>query len=480
MFPNRIQHLPCLAVLGSCLAFVTHAQTQLSLVNEIKLPVHHHLGTLGGGWPAFGSTSGELFQFKVSRDQSLLILYPNTSNRWPLFRVRKWWTSAPEIQELDLPGWTEANARYETDIGTDMLVTQDGKYAIAMGSVGSVKDARHIPFPPSQSIEHKPDLLITLVDLERWQIVGALHTATIDPYAEFRGAAIVNGKWIALQGLDAEPESVKFEHLYDRVNRLISIPDLKPGPGCPTTDPAILELALGKPPGGAAGLSGRNDASCRDLLADASVASMRIVDWLIYLGHDPEPENLNAHSQMLNTAGNLEKEAVRFSTDLNWPHDEYNLGHWTSNEWHIYIDNPPFESPAGIWYQLQGQDKGVNFHYQLKKYTQAGRLLKERDADLKTGPGCLRYGCVCNVVDAAEQRNAVLALCRAVSLNWVDGEDWHNQWVAAFRADDLSPIGDAEVKTNHTRAAIAIAEGRTYVAAVDEGKVVRIYSLPVR
>jgi hypothetical protein len=167
-----------------------------------------------------------------------------------------------------------------------------------------VKDIRHIPFPPSESIMHKPDLLIIVIDLERWQIAGALHTATVDAFADFRGAHIVNGNWLALQGMDNEPESVKYEHLYDRFNRVISIPDLKPGPGCSTKSPETLALPLGygRPLGGAAGLSERNDAGCKDLIAATGVASMRILDWLIYLGHDPEPRNLNAHAQILQSA----------------------------------------------------------------------------------------------------------------------------------------------------------------------------------
>jgi hypothetical protein len=166
--------------------------------------------------------------------------------------------------------------------------------------------------------------------------------------------------------------------------------------------------------------------------------------------------------------------------DLSWPGDEYNHCCWTSNEWDIYEDNPPIESPAGVWYQLQGQDRGVDFHYQLSQYTKEGRLLKTRATDLTAGPGCLRYGCVCSVVDASEQQEAILALCRAESLNFADGEDWHNQWAAVFRGNDFSMVGDAELKPAHVRAAIAVADGHTYVATVEEGKVVRVYSVPKR
>lgn len=449
------------------------AQTPLPLIQEIKLPVNARLGGLVGlFWD-------EVFQFRVTPDQSLLILYPSTSGKWPLVRVRKWWTKAPETEELDLPGWSLANT-FNSDFGSDLLVSPDGQYAIAMGGVGSVKHARGIPFPPTDSIEHKPDLLITVIDLEHWQIVGGFHTATVDATAEFRGAYIVNGRWLALQGLDDEPEKVKYEHLYDRVNRLISIPDLKAGPGCSTKDPEILTLSYGHGPGAAKALSEQNDSACADLLKTAGVPSMRVLDWLVYLGHDPEPENLMADEQLRQRAAMQEDGNRSTAQDLNWPGDEYNRCCWTSDWWFIAGDNPPFESAAGVWYQLQGQDHGADYHYQLNQYAKEGRLLKTRTTDLTAGPGCSRYDCVCSVVDVSEQQGAILALCRAVSLNFVDGEDWHNQWAAVFRAEDFSMVGDAELKPAHVRVSIAVAEGHTYVATVEEGKVVRVYSVPDR
>ena len=479
MLRKDLQYALCIAALCLCEALIAPAQTQLPLVQEIKLPVRPHLGTLGGGFLAIGWSSSELFQFKIAPDQSLVVLYPNTSDKWPLVRVRNWWTKAPEIEELDLPGWSEANTRYETSIGTDLLITPDGNYALALGSVASVKDARNIPFPPSELIEHKPDLLITVIDLHLWKIIGALHTATVDPNAEFRGAYIVNGKWLALQGIDTEPERVKYEHLYDRVNRLIAIPDLKPGPGCMSQDSEILALALGAPKGGAGGLSDRTDASCAGLLDTANVPSMRVLDWLIYLAHDPEPRKLMAHTQFSQLDGSPQNSGPSALPDLIWPTGEYNHGYWTSIEWNIFEDNPPFESSVGNWYQLHGQDPGANYHYQLSKYTHAGKLLKTSATDLQSEPLCRsRFACACEVVDVSEQQNAVLALCRAQSVNFTGSFDWHRQWLSLFRADDLSRVGDAALTTNFIRAAIALAAGHTWVVTVEEGKTVRVYAVP--
>jgi hypothetical protein len=458
---------------------ISPAQTQLNLMREIKLPVQSHLGTLGGGFWVIGMTSGEAFQFKIAPDQSLLVLYPNSSSKWQLVRVRKWWTETPKIEELDLPGWSERNTRYETSIGTDLLITPDGNFAISLGGIPSVKDVRNIPSPPSDSIEHKPDLLITAVDLNRWKIIGALHTATIDDEAEFRGAYIAKGRWIALQGLDDKPERVKYEHLFDLINRLISIPELKPGPGCLTKDPEILALSRRESPESASALSQQNDAACKDLLTIAGVSSMRVFDWHIYLGDDPEPRNLMAHTQLSGLSGFSEIDKDSTKPEFIWPSDEYNHGYWTSNEWDIFEDNPPFESSANHWYQLQGQDQGINFHYQLNKYMQDGELLETRATELQSEPKCRsRLQCVCEVVDVSEQQKAILALCRAQSMNFIGSFDWHRQWAAIYRTDDLLQIGEVELKTTYTRSAIAAADGRTYMVTVEQGKILRVYSVP--
>ena len=479
MFWKMVRIALCMVALCSCSALAALAQTQLTLVQEIKLPVHSHLGTLGGGFWAIGTSSDEAFQFKVAPDQSLLIFYPNTSGKWPLVRVRKWWTKTPETEELDLPGWSGANARYEFNCSTDLLITPDGNYAIAFGGVGSVKDAHNIPFPPNESIEHKPDLLITVIDLNRWQIVGALHTATVDADAEFRSAFIVKGKWIALQGLDREPESVKYEHLYDRVNRLISIPDLKPGPGCMTRSTEVKTLHLGGRSEEMGVLGERNEADCASLLATAGVSSMRALEWLIYLEHDPEPKNLTVHTWPSISSDQRESGKGPNSPDLVGPDGEYSAGYWTSNEWDIFFKNPPFKSSARKWYQLRQPNEKPP--YQLSEYTLEGTALKAREAGLELKPQCsTRRGCDCTVVDASDKGNAILALCRVQSVNFTGSFDWHKQWLTVFRASDFSQMGDIELNPTYARQVIADAEGRTYVITVERGQVVRVYSVPDR
>lgn len=479
MFWKRAQNALCVVSLCCFGAFTAFAQTHSALVNEIKLPVRSHPGTFGGGFWAVGFSAEEIFQFKIAPDQSLLIFYPNTSGRWPLIRVRKWWTAAPVTEELDLPGWTEANTLKEFYFSADLLVTSDGNYAIALGGVASVKNAGNVPFPPSELIEHKPDLLIEVIDLNRWQIVGALHTATVDADAEFRGAHIVNGKWIALQGMDREPETVKYEHLYDRVNRLISIPDLKPGPGCMTRNTQVKTLHLGGRSEEIGVQGERNEADCSSLLAAAGVSSMRVLEWIIYLGHDPEPRNLMVHTwpSIFNDRGENRKGFD--SPDLVGPDGEYDAGYWATDEWDVYFKNPPFESTQRVWYQLRQPNE--NPPYQLGEYTLEGKLLKSREAGLESKPECgSRNGCDCAVVDASEKQDAILALCRVQSVNFTGSFDWHKQWLTLFHASDLSQIGDVELKPTTVRAAVAVAEGHTYVAAVEQGKVVRVYSVPDR
>lgn len=467
------------AVFCGCSALTALAQMQLALVREIKLPVHSGHGTFGGGFLAVGFSADETFQFKVAPDQSLLIFYPNTSGKWPLIRVRNWWTATPQIEELDLPGWTEANTLKEFYFSSDLLITPNGHYAIALGGVASVKDAGNIPFPPRESIENQPDLLITAIDLDHWRIVGAVHTATLDPFAEYRGASIVNEGWLALQGLDEEPERVKYEHLYDRVNRLISIPDLKPGPGCITRSTEVKTLHLGKRIEEMGVLTKRDETGCAGLLAAAGVSSMRTLEWSIYLERDPEPKNLMVHTWPSISGDEWEKGKGQDSLDEVGPGGEYDAGYWTTNEWDMYINNPPFESSNRHWYQLRRPGKKPP--YKLDRYTLSGQLLKEREAGLESNPQCsTRRGCVCTVTDVSEERGAILALCRVQSLNFAGGFDWHKQWLTVFRDDDFSQVGNVELTTNCTRTAIAGADGHTYVVAVDQGRVLRVFRVPER
>jgi len=487
MFSKRLSNPLCavalLAILG--LALLTHAQLQL--VHEIDLPVQPHAGTFGGGFLAIGFSSGELFQFRVAPDQSLLILYPGTNGKWPLIRLRKWWTATPAIEELDLPSWTMANTRYKLSFGTDLLITADGRYAVAMGSALSVKEPANIPFPPAEPIGGKPDLLIEVVNLNRWQIVGALHTATVDPSALFEAATTVNGRWLALQGYNEAPEKVKYEHLYDRINRLISISDLKPGPGCTTKSPDSITLgvpgslgpahtrALSK---GTKSLSQQNDAACPQLLAAAGVPSMRVLDWLIYLGHDPEPADVKVHIWPSFLADQQERDKEPAASNLVWPLGEFDQGSWPSNEWDIYEDTPPFESSKQLWYQLRLPGNGGS--YDLNEYTSAGQPLKSQETDITSSHECARhYQCACQVADVSEQQGALLAFCRKQSVNFTGSFDWHEQWIAVFRTDDLSEIGAAELsKNSETRVALAAGDGTTYAVAAERGRVVRVYAVP--
>ena len=76
------------------------------------------------------------------------------------------------------------------------------------------------------------------------------------------------------------------------------------------------------------------------------------------------------------------------------------------------------------------------------------------------------------------KQDAIRALCRRQSANSAGSFDWHEQWITVFRAGDLSPGGEVELKAIYTRPAIVVADGRTYVEAVEQGKVVRVHSVP--
>jgi len=181
---------------------------------------------------------------------------------------------------------------------------------------------------------------------------------------------------------------------------------------------------------------------------------MEDLEWFINLGHETEPKSFAAHA-------------------------EPNPGYWSSDEWDLYENNPPFESPKSIWYHLSGKGRGANSRYQLSEYANDGQVLKTAETNLLSKPSChSKSWCACTVLNVSQEQNAILTFCRRQSVNFTGSFDWHEQWITVFTSKDLSQIGDAALTTRHIRAAIADVEGHTYVATVEEGKELRIYSVP--
>ena len=111
----------------------------------------------------------------------------------------------------------------------DVQITPNGRYAVAFAEALWMEKSSFLLHVPKGYVEREPDTIITVVDLERWQIVKSLHTITTGD-GHVRDARVVDNRWIAL---DANLGSSGAEQGTDRYrNWVLSIPDMNPGPDC--------------------------------------------------------------------------------------------------------------------------------------------------------------------------------------------------------------------------------------------------------
>ena len=449
------------------------AQTQLDLAAGIKLPAPSSPGKFGE-WGA-----KRLFSIKVAPDQSLLVLDPDADGQWLLIRVRNWWSKEQASDVLKIPAWGAADSR-NGSVDTDLQITPDGHYAIAFAAAFWSAPV----FAKKGYTPRKPDTLITVVDLQQWQVVGNIHTANLDD-ANFEGARVLSNDWMVLQGWDEEPSTHEHEHLYDRRNQLISIPDLKPGPQClstrkvpllPVQTPAeewrtVLDT-----------VHKQNDESCTEVLKVAGIASVDALESIIYKGHGVEPDSLLLHSLDFTEQDKL--NSPRLPMDVVEEEQSVYYDHWNRDRFNTYLVAPPVESVAHRWYGAYGLYNKVHY-YELEAFDADGRKVKEVAPEhLLCGKNAERgfdRNCACRVDDVSEEQHTLLTDCRVFSHDFAGAEISHEHWVSVFRSDDLSEVGSAQLSNdNETGETIAVAQGRAYVLAVEFGEALRVFAVPRR
>jgi hypothetical protein len=428
-------------------------QTQLETLREVKLPVLASRGKFGSSFLVPGTPAWEYVSIKAAPDQSLLVYDSNATGKWPLFRVKKWWTKDPVSEALDIPGWTAADTKYLGEMYIDLQITPDGRYAVVFAGANWLEKSDGLPllFPPHY-IAHKPDTILTVVDLERWQIAGSIHTASLED-ADFRGARILNGDLIALQGLSVRPRPDDW--VYNRVNRLISIPDLKPGPGCVTKRSPEANAEARKR--NAEALSRRNDAACADVLKVSGAKSMTVLETIIHTGHGLEPAVLAEEKDF----------------------DE----HWNQRDpWPF--EAAPFESSSHTWYRLHVSHENNSVHSELAIFDADGRKLKSQAiphllCDIPKNLGGA-LSCSCRIENGSEEQHILLAYCRT-QRDQVAGSKWMKQWLSVFRSDDLSEVGYTNLSSQkETSETIATVDGRAYALTVELGETLRVFAVPGR
>lgn len=329
---------------------------------------------------------------------------------------------------------------------------------------------------PKSYVARKPDTIITVIDLERWQIVDSIHTASTAD-SSLRGARIVSDKWLVLDGNRSKAPT---EHgAYRFHDRLYSIPDLKPGPNCVSER---FSAYIGPPPeeSAADSVSRQNNTACSEVFQATGVTSADALEDLIYRKQNVEPEVLKVH--MLDF---VDDSSMNTDNDKRrvWEADEHERDFFRWGEYpyyRLYTENPAFESAAHLWYGLyDARDHGL---YKLGRYDSHGhKQMGQTIRHLLCGDRLLEApnsACGCRVVDVSEQQRALLVYCRTQRGNF-DGMV-RREWLSVFRSDDLSEVGLINLSKNETLEAIASGDGHAYIVTVEFGKILRIYAIPSR
>jgi hypothetical protein len=473
--------LVVLVALSAYAPISAFAQPQLETIREIKLPVPSSLGKFGSAFLIPGTPAKEMFSIKVAPDQSLLVFDPNVNGEWPLVRVKQWWTQATQSEVLNIPGWTAADLKYLGEMYVDLQITPDGHYAVAFAA--AYWDGPLLR--PKTYIARQPDTIITIVDLQKWQIVGSTHSVKT-ANADFRGARILNNNWMALQGFDTKLSSRPYEHVSDRRNLLISIPGLKSGPECISTR---LGANYSPTPGTAAAvrrstvenLSRQNDEACRNVLRVSGAESVKELESLIYKGHGPEPRTLFLQSLGIKDEDELDGDKHPSPVNADEKNDFMHYDHWNQSNDDMYPPSVPFQSASHLWYGLNSWYEEGSEHSDVSIFDAEGRKLKEQSLPHLLCQGQKQRGtCGCHVEDVSEAQHVLLAYCEIMHQpGYVKG--LLKQWLAVIRSDDLSEIATVNLskgRGRNTSEAIAIADGKAYILGVAAGAMLRVYEVP--
>jgi hypothetical protein len=446
----RMKALACSLVIGAMCGFALPGYTQAATqpLREVHLPVPASRGGFSLLPVLDDMRAKDHFAMRVAPDQSILVFDSDASGEWPLVRVRKWWTDKPASEVLSIPGWS-GHLDY---VYVDIQVTPDGRFAVAFAGA----------FWGSKS-KRQPDTIITVVDLEQWQVVKGVHTAA-DGGGAVRDARVVGGSWIAL---DARPEGSEGGPATARYRIwTLSIPDLRSGPECDQTSYASVL------------------AGCKEVFKVTGASSDEALDVLIQRGSDVEPRVMRLRDEEW-LEGALERESHATRGEEQRLQDADRHGAEFFRWWgeYPYFDqvwqNPPFESSARLWYGLYpSQERGV---YELARYDVGGQEQRAKVAShFACGDpaiGKSNAACGCRVIDVSEEAQKLLNYCRKQNGDYLGMVQM--EWLSVFRSDDLTGIGFINLpKRGYTLQAIASGDGRAYVVTLGSGELLRVYPIP--
>jgi hypothetical protein len=295
MFEIGIRHVVRTAAVWGFASFCAFAQTELKPIREIPLPVSSSRGSYAH-FPIRDMAARQFFSMRVAPDQSVLVLDSDTSGKWPLVRIRKWWTDKPASEVLYVPGWSSADAKHIDSIHVDVQITPDGRYAVCFAGAYWMEKSAFLLRAPSGYVARKPDVVITVVNLEQWKIVNTIHTTGMTE-GPIQGLRVISDKWVVLDFRQGNSPFQRLLYRYDTM--LMSLPDLREGPGCVSDRPFRGHPSLSMGAIEVAPFETHNDAVCRDVLGATSTSSVEAMEILIYRGQDVLPANVQRSSHDL-------------------------------------------------------------------------------------------------------------------------------------------------------------------------------------
>jgi hypothetical protein len=351
-------------------ALVASAQTGIEPLREIHLPVPESRGSYSH-CPIPGLAARDHFSWRVAPDQSLLVFDSDATGNWPLVRIRAWWTENPVSEVLKIPGRTTADKKDLAEIYVDVQVTPNGRYAVAFSGAMWRDKSDCLFHTPKGYVQRPSDTIITVIDLDRWQVVTSIHTATLGDI-QIRGARVVNDRWIAFD--DSHNGRSPSEYgAYPLSNALISIPDLKPGPRC--VSQRVSHVWQRPPDSVVESLREQNDQACREVLEATGTDSAKALETLIQRGSDVEPDTMKI--RILDAVASGLPGEVNLWTAEGHEEDFFrDWGEYPYNE--NYAENPPLESSSRLWYGLYGSQERQ--FYELTRYDAEGGEQKSRTA----------------------------------------------------------------------------------------------------
>lgn len=450
---------------------VASAQRGIEPKREIRLPVPTSRGSYSH-YPIPGLAARDHFSLRVAPDQSILVFDPDTSGNWPLVRLNKWWTANPASEVLKIPGWTAADKKDLDQIYVDVQVTPDGHYAVTFSGAIWRNKSDFLFHAPKGYIQRPSDTIITVIDLDRWQVVNSIHTANLGEI-QIRDARVVNNQWIAwddshLAGLPSAYGAYSF------FNQLISIPDLKLGPACSTE--RISHIWQSPPDLVAESIRKQNDQACREVLKATGMDSEKALEALIQRGSGVEPDAMKIHI-LDAVASDLPGEVNLWTAES---HEEEFFRYWGEYPFNEnYAENPAFESSSHRWYGFY--DAHERPFYELSRYDANGEKQEARtERHFLCGDPSLdspKSACGCRVVDVSEESHSLLAYCRRQHGDY-DGM-LQRQWLSIFQLDDLSGLGFINIdKSVEAFQALANGDGHAYVLTLEYGEMLRVYEIP--